>query len=237
MRLLVTRPDEDAKSLIAALKAQGHETVASPLLSIRFLPEAAIPRAAYRALLATSANGVRALGVHRDAALFHSLKVFAVGEASAEAACAAGFADVESAGGNVTALAALVARRLSPEEGPLLHVAGSTVAGDLMGDLEARGFRVTRVRLYEAIAASRLPEAARAAIEARTLDGALFYSPRTARTFAVFIRDVGLQDALSAVTAYCLSLAVAEALAGLPFAAVRIAEAPDQPSLLRLISG
>jgi uroporphyrinogen-III synthase len=233
MRLLVTRPDEDAGALIAELAALGHQAVAAPLLSIHALGDADIPQAHYRALLVTSANGVRALGRHKARLL--PLKVFAVGDATAEAARAAGFADVEAAGGDVVSLAALIVRRLAPEGAPLLHVAGSIVAGDLKGDLEARGFSVIRAVLYEAVTAARLPACAAEELRAGRLDGVLLYSPRTARTFARLVRDEGAEGSLSRVTAYCLSQAVAEALAGLPLAGIRVAAAPDQSSLLGLI--
>lgn len=235
MRLLVTRPEEDAGALIAQLEALGHEAMAAPLLSIRALDDAEIPQAPYRALLVTSANGVRSLGGHKAGLL--ALKVFAVGEASAEAARAAGFADVEAAGGDVVSLAALIVRRLAPEGGPLLHVGGSVVAGDLKGDLEARGFSVTRAVLYEAVTPPRLPARAADALRAGRLEGVLLYSPRTARTFAHLVRSEGVEASLSRVTAYCLSQAVAEALAGLPLAGVRVAAAPDQLSLLGTIEG
>jgi uroporphyrinogen-III synthase len=165
------------------------------------------------------------------------LKVFAVGEASAEAASEAGFAEVENAEGDVVSLARLVAGRLSPADGPLLHIAGSVVAGDLKGDLEKRGFSVMRAVLYEAVAATRLPEAARTGLAGGRIEGVLFHSPRTARTFASLVREEGLASALAPVTAFCLSRAVAEALAGLPFAGVRVAGAPNQSSLLSLIRG
>lgn len=235
MRLLVTRPDEDAASLIAALTALGHEAVAAPLLSIRILPDVKIPDADYRALLVTSANGVRALGAHK--ARFLSLKVFAVGEASADAVRKAGFAEVEAAEGDVLSLSALVARRLPPEGGPLLHIAGSIVAGDLKGDLEARGFSVTRAVLYDAIPVTALPDEAAVQLKTGRIDGVLLYSPRTARTFAGLVQESGVKDSLSGVTAYCLSQAVADGLNGLGFAAVRVAAGPDQLSLLRLIEG
>ncbi|HEX7775905.1 MAG TPA: uroporphyrinogen-III synthase, partial [Parvibaculum sp.] len=119
--------------------------------------------------------------------------------------------------------------------GPLLHVAGSAVAGDLQGDLEARGFSVARVVLYAAEAATVLPEAAASALKAGRIDGALFHSPRTAASFAALVRSARLEGALSGVTAYCLSAAVAEALAGLPFAAVEAAASPDQTALLALL--
>ncbi|MFZ2467312.1 MAG: uroporphyrinogen-III synthase, partial [Parvibaculum sedimenti] len=136
----------------------------------------------------------------------------------------------------VHALAGLVLGRLSPGGGPLLHVAGAVTAGDLKGMLEARGFSVDRAVLYEAVTAEQLPEAAASALGEGRVDGALFYSPRTARQFAELVRIAGLEQELVTVTAYCLSTAVADALAGLPFKAVEIAAEPSQTSLLELLA-
>src|SRR5579885_2968460 len=103
---LITRPEEDARPLADALKSRGIATVIEPLLSIRVLPEAAPGLTqdleGVQALLFTSANGARAfaeLSPRRD------IGVLAVGDATAAAARALGFSAVESAGGDVQALA------------------------------------------------------------------------------------------------------------------------------------
>ncbi|MBO6669631.1 uroporphyrinogen-III synthase [Parvibaculum sp.] len=235
MRFLVTRPEEDSAPLADALSALGHEAVLAPLLDIRFLEDAELPEAAWQALLVTSANGVRALARHDHAASLLSLPILAVGPASADAARAAGFAQVEAAGGDVNSLAEHVAKSLDPKAGPLLHVAGSAVAGDLAGMLEERGFSVTRAVLYDARLASELPEIARAALEAGSLDGVLLYSPRTARAFASLVRKAGLEARVKGLAAYCLSAAVADALDDLPGLTVKIARAPDQAALIALL--
>ena len=235
MRLLVTRPDEDASATIAALEALGHEAVAAPLLTIEPLADAAIPDEAWQAILITSANGVRAIAGHPDFKKFRSVPVLTVGAASAEAAREAGFVSVVSAEGNVELLVELAASKLDPSSGPLLHVAGSVTAGNLKGGLEAQGFRVVRVVLYQAQAAKHLPEAARDALTAGTIDGVLFYSPRTAASFAALVRAAELEATLKPLTAYCLSAPVAEALAGLPFCDIRVSAEPRQSALLSLI--
>lgn len=235
MRLLVTRPDEDASGLARVLEAMGHQAIASPLLAIHYLPDVALPQDDWQALLVTSANGVRALAQHPQAMLLKAVLVCAVGEASATAAREAGFARVSAATGDVEALSALVVRELKPEGGPLLHVAGSVVAGDLKGALEDHGFRVTRAVLYEARVAERLPEAARAAIVAETVDGVLLYSPRTAATFAALVEAEGLGEHIRGIRAYCLSAAVGAALGHLAFAAIEVAETPTQDALLALL--
>ena len=186
----------------------------------------------------TSANGVRALLAHENRQarpLPRDLPVLAVGSASAEAARAAGFRSVGEAGGDVVSLAALVRDKLDHAAGPLLHVAGSVVAGDLKGALEAEGFSVERAVLYEAIVPDGLPEAAQAALGADEADGVLLYSPRTAETFVRLVREAGYEAALGAVQAFCLSDAVADKLAGLPFAAIHVARLPTQDDMLALI--
>ncbi len=139
MRILITRPIEDAKPLADALEERGIEVLIEPLLEIRHLEDAEIDLDGVQALLFTSANGVRAfaaLSPRRD------LKVFTVGDGSADAARQAGFPNVESAKGDVEALAALVVDRLKAEDGILFHAAGTVTAGDLKTRLE--GARLSR---------------------------------------------------------------------------------------------
>jgi len=235
MRLLVTRPDEDASATIAALEAAGHVALAAPLLTIHALDEAIVPDEKWQAVLITSANGARAIGTHACFAALKSVPVLAVGAASAEAARDMGFSSVVSAQGNVETLTQLALLRLRAEAGPLLHVAGSVTAGDLKGGLEAQGFSVVRVVLYEAVASDYLPEVARAALEGGRIDGVLFYSPRTAARFVTLVRAAGLERSLAAVTAYCLSRPVAEALDGVTFCDIRVSDEPTQAALLSLL--
>lgn len=236
MRLLLTRPEGDSAALAQLLRGMGHEVVIAPLLTIRFIEDARIPRRDWQALMVTSANGARALGRHARAGELVTIPVLAVGEASAEAVREQGFTEVRAAGGDVDALAELAAVVLEPSKGPLLHVAGSVVAGDLVSVLGAKGFVVERAVLYEARMATSLPEGAEEELKRGAIEGVLFYSPRTARNFAHLADGAGLADKLGDVTAYCLSRAVAEALGALRFQAVKIASEPSQKALLALIS-
>lgn len=61
MRVIVTRPAEDAADLAATLSGMGHETILAPLLDIRLAPDADLPALPWQAVLITSANGARAL--------------------------------------------------------------------------------------------------------------------------------------------------------------------------------
>lgn len=229
MRVLVTRPEEDARHLVKRLEAAGHKSIAAPLLDIIFEDIKSINLEQVQAVLLTSANGARALARLTDA---RAIPVLAVGDATARAARALGFEDVRTAGGDVEALAALAADALDPAAGALLHVAGKQVAGDLKAELEAIGFEVQRTVAYRADAVNVLPAAARAALAAEKVDCALFYSPRTARIFAGLAATAGLENSLGTVTAGCLSPAVRDALQSLPWQRIVVAKTPDEDALL-----
>lgn len=231
MRILITRPMEDARPLADALEERGIAVLIEPLLEIRHLDDAEIDLAGVQALLFTSGNGVRAfaaLSPRRD------LKVFTVGDGSADAARQAGFPNVESAKGDVEALAALVVDRLKAEDGTLFHAAGTVTAGDLKIRLEGLGYQVRRAQLYEAKIATALSTETRANLTLGGIDAVLLFSPRTAATFADLWRTAG-SPSLGRIHALCLSAAVAREIGNLGWAAVEIADRPDLPSMLALV--
>jgi len=225
MRVLITRPEEDAARIAALLKERGHVSVIAPLLAVQFHDGAEIPLAGVQAVLATSANGVRALArrtPHRD------LPVFAVGPQTEEEARALGFRNVHNAGGDSRTLAAAAAQWASPEKGTLLHVKGVEADGTLATLLKAQGFDVQTSVLYDVAATDALSEDIRAMFTCHEIDAALFFSARSAKVF----RDCTQGLDLSPVTAVCISESTAAALAPLSFQEIRVASAPNQNALL-----
>ena len=229
MQALITRPVEDAASLAAAVSSRGLVPLIEPLLEIRHLPGAAPDLAGVQALLFTSANGARAFAA---ATPRRDLRVFAVGDRTAETAQVLGFTEIASAGGDVADLAALVVARLAPADGALLHAAGSVTAGDLAGRLGAAGFTLRRAVLYAAEPVSALGAATQEAMRGGAVELAFFFSPRTASSFVNLAEAASLGAACRGITAFCLSQAVATALAPLGWRECRIAAAPSQMELL-----
>lgn len=232
MRLLLTRPRDDAELLAAELRRAGHDVLIEPMLEIRHLPNAAPDLGGVQAVLLTSANGARAFAA---ATSRRDLPVCAVGDATARAATAAGFTQVASADGDVAALATLAREQLDPAAGRLLHVAGSTVAGDLSALLGAAGFAVDRAVLYEARQATALSPACRHALRDRGLDAALFFSPRSAAAFVRLADAADLAEACRHLVAFCLSQAVADAAGVVPWRGVNVAVRPTQADLIDLL--
>src|SRR5471032_1813557 len=156
-------------------------------MSARFLAGPEIGLADVQAILATSANGVRALARRSQR---RDVPLFAVGPQTAHAALLLGFENVKSADGDAAALALAACRWAEPGKGALLHVAGEGNDGRLAQNLP--GFNVRREILYAVTGAEKMPDAAASALRAGELDAVLFYSPRSAAVF----RDCARREAL-----------------------------------------
>jgi uroporphyrinogen-III synthase len=234
LRVLITRPGEDGTALAEVLEARGIKTVIEPLLAIKYIDGSALDFGGVQALLLTSANGVRALARRTD---HRDIPVYAVGDSTATAARKAGFVQVHSAAGNVETLVGLVKEILDPKDGLLLHIAGSEVAGDLIGLIENAGFECTRKILYEAIAERSLKSSTIASFKDRQIDAVSLYSPRSAENFVELIRKARLVRPCQNITAICLSRAVADKVSEIQWLDVLIAKEPNQHALLKLIIG
>lgn len=216
-RVWITRAQPGAARTAARLTALGFQPLVAPLLTIRPLSEAlkAAPDFATVAALAfTSPNGVAAFAALTPG--LRALPVFAVGDATAEAAREAGFADARSAAGDIHALARLIAA--TPLDGLILAPGAREPAGDLLALLPDR--TVQRLPVYAAEETGAAPPA--------DFDAILLHSPRAARAFARIAKPEIAANRL----AICISAAAAAPLAALSFAEIRTADAPDETSIL-----
>jgi uroporphyrinogen-III synthase len=234
VRLLVTRPEHDAERTAAALRARGHAVVVAPLLRIEAVLDAEIGSGPWAAILVTSANAAAAIAAHKSFAELKSVPALAVGDRSAQAMRAAGFANVISAAGGAADLARLAAERFKQGE-PLLYLCGADRTGDVAGDLAAQNFTVRMAVVYRAVAAEMLPRAAADAL-GQGIDGVLHFSQRSAAAYVNAARAAGLADAaVKTPTHFCLSAQVAETLVQAGAPRVHIAPRPEEAALIELV--
>jgi uroporphyrinogen-III synthase len=223
LKVLVTRPEPGASATMAALTGLGFDPVPAPCLATETLP---LKRAGAPAvLLLTSSQAIPGLPAE-----FRHLPCFCVGDATAARLEAAGFSKVESADGNAEDLARLVISRHRP--GQHLLAVGEGHGQRLAARLRAAGIPVTRRTVYAARPVTALPRAARDALVKGEVAVALFYSAATARAF-LRLEPPGT----AGMAALALSKAVADALQGLPWRAIRVAVAPRETALLALLNG
>ena len=226
-RIWLTRSRPGAEADAAALAALGHDPLIDPVLEIVPVP-ATVDLAPVAAVAVTSAAAVRALAAltpRRDRPLF------AVGAATAAAARAAGFEDIdagdETDGGDAAALAARLVRAAPIDRSPwpVLWPRGREVAADLAALAFALAPGRVEVRSAVVYAAEpRRPDAALAAVAAGQVAAVLLHSPRGARAAAEALAAAGLAPP----PAIALSPAVA---AGWPGPVLAVAARPDADAL------
>lgn len=221
MRVVVTRPEEDAGPLKAKLEALGHEVILVPLLVIAPRAGVWIEALPWQAAVATSANAIRSLTGHDE---LKSLRILTVGPQSLQAAREAGFAKAEAHGGDVDGLVRHMRQTMRPSDGPILYLSGAETSGDLAGQLTAAGFDCRRVVIYDAVPATGPGQAATTLTSA---DAVMLYSPRSARIWCGLVAEAAAPHYL------CLSRNVA---AVLPTTwKSHIAAAPEESAMLALL--
>ena len=233
MRILVTRPGEDGIALAELLNVSGIDSIVDPLMSIQQIHGPQLKLEGVQALLLTSANGVRAL-VNRSSR--RDIPIYAVGEATATTARKFGFSQVHSADGNVDMLVDLVENILKPEDGSLLHIAGSSIAGDLIKSLSNSGFQCSRVILYKTNNSRRLLDSTIADIKQNKIDAVMLYSPRSAEIFVNLIRKARLVRSCQKIILICLSDAVYKKTLKIQWKAVKTSTEPNQGAIIELAS-
>ncbi|MBU2959669.1 uroporphyrinogen-III synthase [Citreicella sp. C3M06] len=141
--LLLTRPEPAARRFLAAVseRVEGFHPILSPLLRIE--PHGPLPQTDAVGAIFTSANGVAAWQALGGAPL---PLCYTVGDATARAARAAGFAPI-SAQGNADALVALI--RAQAPRGPLIHLRGTHSRGDVARRLTDAGIPVREAVIYD----------------------------------------------------------------------------------------
>jgi uroporphyrinogen-III synthase len=218
-RIWVTRAQPQAEATAGRLRALGFEPVVAPVLEIRPIAEAAIDLAGVDALAFTSAAGVSAFAALTR---LRTLTVFAVGDATAEAAHLAGFSEVRSARGDAHALADLIAT--SPSPALVLNPSAADPAADLVALLADRGVVARAAVVYETreVSLDAAPQ---------NLRGLLIHSPKAARVVA---RALAGAD-VSAIAAFAISPAAAAPLTGLGFHRHAVAASPNEAALLALL--
>lgn len=234
MRLLVTRPEPDARALRAQLIAQGHEVLVEPLITIRFDNADPIDVEGVQALIATSRNGLRALASTPAIEQARSLPLFAVGPGTAATAKALGFQNVIKGPGTGQELVSFIIAHADVNGGPLLHLAGDVLAFDFSSELTRLGYHVLRPIVYETEPATRFSGSIATRIANGYIEGVILLSPRTAAIFAKLIREHELLAPARQMTYFCISEATAEQLKAIAPLKVEIAGAPNLQEVLAL---
>jgi uroporphyrinogen-III synthase len=234
--ILITRPAEDASLLAKALYARGYETFIEPLLDIVPATNSEKPlKAALKrrpqAIIATSRHALTALA---SLTQLRDIPILAVGEATARCAQELGFT-ATICGNNARALAQHVTLHISARTGPLLYIRGANISTDITAILAGHSFEVISVILYKSVRAQKLSPSLQKALREKRIRAALFFSARTAATYAKLVMREQLQALHSNIAAICISTAVTQPLQVLPWEALHFSARPTMNSMLEML--
>jgi uroporphyrinogen-III synthase len=213
-RLVILRPEPGASASLERARMLGLDAIAMPLFEMQSLDWTLTDPSGVDAVLATSANALR----HGGAGLerFRHLPLYAVGEATADAAREAGFANVTAGSGDAASLLETL-----PPELRLFHPCGRD-RRDLGGARQA----IASVPVYSAEALPT-PEGFAA------IAGAVIavHSPRAGKRLSELADAAGIDR--SSIQIAAISEVAAKA-AGLGWATVKSAAEPTDRALLEL---
>ena len=219
IRVLVTRPIDDADELVAALRGLGLEPVVVPTIAIEPVPAAALDHAVadldrYDWVVLTSANAGRALvdAMTRGGVRAPRVRWAAIGDATAEVVRRAG---VPVAFHPSHADAITLAREVPIQPGErLLLPRGDLADDDLPGGLRARGGIVVELVAYRTVEGPALSRGLlRAAFAGGRPSAVLFASGSAVRGYLAIAAAEGIDGAsLPAICSGARTAAVARGI-------------------------
>ena len=232
MRLLLTRPFDPDDTLGELLEAHGHQAVRAPLLKIEPLSFEVIDTSGLQAVIATSANALRALD---PSPALMALPLYAVGPATGRMGSVKGFTRVVSGDSGAAALTAVLETDLDPGGGAVLYLRGEDIAFDMGAALTFRGFYVHSRITYRAQPIESFNQETISELGAGTVNGVVLLSPRTAQVYVNLLRQSHLLEAIKSLAHYCLSERVAAPLGAAGAKLIRVPSRPDVQELVALI--
>ena len=226
--VLLTRPAPQSQRFAQALQARlpSVQVIVSPLMQTEWL-HPPLPSIAFGALILTSETGAEAAGRLRATGSPLPETAFCVGPRTSDTARAAGFQAI-SADGDVHALAALI--RAAHPQGPLLHIRGEDVAGNLSETLTLGGIETHSAILY----AQRPCPLSPAALTLLQAEGPVLvplFSPRSAQILAQALPP----EAKAPLWIVAISQAAATAAPALTPARLAVAPHPDGGNMLQTV--
>ena len=234
MHILSTRPDTgEVEPVAAGLAAAGHQVTSAPLMKVSHYGR--LPALdGVQALIVTSRNGLKAVAPLSDAA--RALPLYAVGPATAALARELGVKHVVEAPGTARELLEIITHSADRAAGPLLHIAGETLACDLAAALGTRGFSAHTETVYRTDPVEALPPKVADAFRQGTFDGVVLMSPKTANVYASLVQSADLGPQALQLVHFCLSDAVAQKLETLGAVRIAVAGLPNSQEMLALIA-
>lgn len=237
MRVLILRPESQARAMADVLAADGVAATIAPMLAVVAEPDVVGSvldgHVSPQALVFTSVAGVDSLAADQRRGALAAIPAVAVGPATAAAARGAGFATVIDAAGDGEAVVRAVVAAFDPTAGPVVHVGARERAVDVADRLAEAGFSARTVVAYRTETVAAVDPATAADVAAGEFAAVVVASARTAEAFGRWLERAGI--AVPATTALAAISAKAAAPLRPFFARLVIAREPSGESLTKAV--
>lgn len=233
LRVLVTRPEPGTSATASRLRALGHAPVVLPLTRIDPLASPAAD-GQFSHVIATSANALR----HAAPELLDQLKalpLLAVGEATADAAMAAGFEDVRAGDGGADSLVPDL-ERLAATDSRIAYLCGSVRRDTIEAALVRLSLAFEVFETYSAEKASYSTQEIDHLLAGDPVDAVLIHSLETGLAYVRLPRTVILAQMIENADHIAISGRVAEGLSAAGIAHVTCAESPSDDAMLAALA-
>jgi len=230
MKILVTRPSEDAARTASRLMGLGHEVILAPVTDV--VPtHNPIPDRIFDAVIATSANALRMLDTEALAHL-RDQQLFCVGAKTALAAKERGFLKITTGRGSGADLVAEIIATL-PATAQCLYLTGTPRKPAIEDGLAKAGIAVTPIELYAMVPVHDWP--ACPVEDIQTCEAALHFSRASVEALLIRTAQQGLDTYLASLRHLCLSDDVAAPLRARGLSKITVAPSPQEDELLALL--
>lgn len=222
MKILITRPIDEAICLSQKLGTLGYDSVICPLLEVKIFNDinfAILDK--YDAIIVSSSNAIKAIAKANK-----KLKLFIVGKKTTEFAKTMGFKNSIYSGANINELKDTI-----QDYSNLLYLSGV----DISDDLSSLEKNIDRLNVYEAKMVESVPDNFLAFIKRDHLKLSLFFSKRTALAFLNLIHENKLEPYCGNIISLSLSKKISDTLKDLKLRSYYTAKEPTLQSLISSI--
>lgn len=199
---LIIRAQEEAQKTAKMLETRGFKAIIEPIFSVKKLAVDVTDKNP-QALIITSSNACEAVinsGFTKD------VKIFAVGQQSAQQLAAKGYSNITYSPENSAAsLNNIISASLDPLAGRILYFCGDTITLDFQLELEPLSFRVAKILAYKIKWHENFSPEFLTKIGKEPLNFILFYSQNSLKNFHRLAKNNNLLEYFGDSTLLCLS--------------------------------
>ena len=235
--VLLTRPETDSHLVAQEIQEKfGLPTCLAPMLEIEYMQGLQPPdMTSFEAMLFTSAHAVDAV-IEQFRWDMSKNKIFAIGDKTAEKLISYGVQNLLQANGTSEDLCRIIAKNLSSQSAPILHLCGRHVSDTLKYWIDHYTLNVQPLAIYKAKEMQDIPENVQSLIIDGKISDVIFYSARTAKIFVKIMKKKGLENLFQETRVLCLSPSVVKSIEEFCWGDIKIAKTPSTCAILDLLN-